>query len=114
MTWEEALKLIVERTRNLRYIELTADANLDVTQRDAYRSLLIRIATGAPESSLPKPEPAPDLPSVAESIDLIRQMRACPYRSVDAGCGCSGGRCALRGGAMVGHIDCFDCLRHFG
>jgi hypothetical protein len=53
----------------------------------------------------------PAAPSVRESLELTRLMRACPYRSTDAGCGCSGGRCALRGASVVSHIDCFACLR---
>ena len=38
-------------------------------------------------------DPAP-LP-LAESLDLLRLVNACPYRSRDAACGCSGFRCAL-------------------
>jgi hypothetical protein len=48
-----------------------------------------------------------------EGVRLARAMRACPYRSRGPGCGCSGANCSLRGGAVVSHIDCFDCLRRF-
>ena len=52
-------------------------------------------------------------PAAAEALALARRMRACPYRSQDASCGCSGGRCGLRRGGPVSHIDCFDCLRRY-
>jgi len=56
----------------------------------------------------------PPRPSVAESVALVRGMKACPYRSVvpNSGCGC--GRCGLRNGATVSHLECFPCLRQFG
>lgn len=55
----------------------------------------------------------PPRPGVAESIDLTRRMNACPYRSTAPGCGCAGSRCALRGGAIVSHLDCMACLRRY-
>lgn len=45
------------------------------------------------------------------SLELVRRMRACTYRSVDAGCGCGGGRCALRSGSLVSYVECFECIR---
>jgi hypothetical protein len=51
---------------------------------------------------------------VAESVSLLRQMKACPHRVVAAGCGCLGlARCALGRGhnQLVSHFDCFACLR---
>jgi hypothetical protein len=48
----------------------------------------------------------------AETVELARRMNRCPFRSTGAaGCGC--GRCGLRGGAVVSHLECFDCLRRF-
>jgi hypothetical protein len=41
-------------------------------------------------------------------------MRACAFRSTDPGCGCQGGRCSLRHGVIVSHLDCFNCLRTYG
>lgn len=41
-----------------------------------------------------------------------RLVLACPHRSRDAGCGCSGYRCGLgkgRGG-LVAHRDCLACV----
>ena len=56
---------------------------------------------------------APALPTVAESVLLVAAMKACPYRSTGAnGCGC--GRCGLRGGAAVSHLECFACIKEFG
>lgn len=51
-------------------------------------------------------------PPVHESLALTRSMNRCDFRSTK-GCGCSGARCALRGGAIVSHVDCFDCLRRY-
>jgi hypothetical protein len=51
-------------------------------------------------------------PSARASIRLARAMTACPYRST-LHCGCTGGRCALRGGARVSHRDCFPCLERY-
>jgi hypothetical protein len=48
-----------------------------------------------------------------ETLTLVRAMRACPFRSIDTGCGCAGGRCSLRHGAVVSHRDCMDCLRRY-
>jgi len=57
---------------------------------------------------------APGRPSAAEGVESVRRMKACPFRSDNPGCGCQGnGRCALRGGAVVSHRDCFSCLRRF-
>lgn len=56
------------------------------------------------------PADHPHRDHVAESLEMTRRMNACPSRSTE-GCGCSGGKCAARGGAIVSHIDCFACLR---
>lgn len=52
-------------------------------------------------------------PPVVETLSLVRRMRACPFRSTDPACGCTGGRCALRRGAAVSHFDCMDCQRRY-
>jgi hypothetical protein len=54
-----------------------------------------------------------DGPTAAEALALVTAMKACSFRSSGAGCGCAGGRCALRLGALVSHLDCFDCLRRY-
>lgn len=66
-----------------------------------------RIAAGLPTGTS---GPIP----LAESLDLVRSMRACPFHSTGPGCGCSGSRCALRGGRPVSHVDCFGCIRQYG
>jgi len=53
-------------------------------------------------------------PDLAEALSLLGAMRACPFRSVDAVCGCAGARCALRQGSIVSYPECFDCLRQYG
>lgn len=50
---------------------------------------------------------------VALTLAHLRAMKACPFRSTGPGCGCSGGRCALRRGAVVSHADCFECLGRY-
>jgi len=58
-------------------------------------------------------DPAP-LP-LAESLELLRLVNLCPYRSRDAACGCSGHRCSLRVTApIVSHLDCLECVRCYG
>lgn len=54
--------------------------------------------------------PESDRPTVARSLGLARAMGRCPFRSR---CSCSGGKCALKGGAVVSHRDCFACLERF-
>jgi hypothetical protein len=49
----------------------------------------------------------------ALSVRLVRLMNACEFRSTDPTCGCTGGRCGLRAGVAVGHLDCFECIRRY-
>ena len=54
---------------------------------------------------------------LAESLELLRLVNLCPYRSRDAACGCSGHRCGLRFARpkpIVSHLDCLDCMRTHG
>jgi hypothetical protein len=50
-------------------------------------------------------------PDVAETLALLRALKACPFRAVDIGCGCSGARCGLRRGAIVNYQSCMSCVR---
>lgn len=70
-----------------------------------------RSALGA-QSTAPVAAPSPR-PDVRESLGLVERMNACLFRSRDSSCGCSGGRCALRSGALVSHVDCFACLERY-
>jgi hypothetical protein len=106
MTWIEALSALTGHPHACRYRALCADAHPDIEARDAYRALVVRRATG-------RPGPARAVP-LGESLSLLAGLRACPFRSRDSGCGCAGARCALRGGAVVSHRDCFDCLKTYG
>jgi hypothetical protein len=64
-----------------------------------------------PDVLPPGPPPIP----LPESLALLRLVKTCPYRSRDAGCGCSGHRCALRTATpIVSHQDCLDCMRTHG
>lgn len=63
--------------------------------------------------AVPSPAAEPARPEVAQSLALLEAMKACAFRAVAPGCGCSAARCALRGGAPVSHPDCFDCVRRY-
>lgn len=56
---------------------------------------------------------AVERPETAETVAQVREINRCPYRST-VGCGCGGARCALRGGALVSHLDCLPCVRRYG
>jgi hypothetical protein len=48
-----------------------------------------------------------------QSLDLLKRMKECPYRTDETGCGCGGmAKCALGKGreGLVNHLDCFTCL----
>lgn len=109
MDWQQALELIVARAGHARYRDLCDESHPDHT---IWRARMIERATGepAPPAATIAAPPRPDL---AEAVGLVRRMNGCPFRSTE-GCGCSGGKCALRGGAIVSHIDCFACVRTYG
>jgi hypothetical protein len=50
---------------------------------------------------------------VAVAMQRTQAANRCEWRSTE-GCGCAGARCALRGGAIVSHLDCFDCVGRYG
>ncbi len=58
MTWEECIDLVVIITNHQRYRWLCSDENPDVRQREKYRALVIRKATGEPD-----PPPLVPIPS---------------------------------------------------
>jgi len=55
MTHDDALECLADHPHLWRFVELTADDNADVEQRDAYRDLVIRLATGEPPGRTPPP-----------------------------------------------------------
>jgi len=59
----------------------------------------------------PLDEPPPS--ELAESRALLRSMKACEFRSTDLNSGCGCGHCALRGAAIVSHLECFACIRTY-
>jgi len=77
------------------------------------RHICVRSATAAPIVSSLASAHDSGRPAVSEAIALVKAMKACPFRSTDPGCGCAGGRCALRRGSVVSHPDCFDCLQRY-
>lgn len=105
MTWEEALELVVARTGHHPYRERCSESSDRPPPNDylAYRALMLRMAED--------PDP-PETMSAAESHQLVKRMIACPFHSRGHECDC--GRCALRGGSQVSHLDCFACLKQYG
>jgi hypothetical protein len=75
------------------------------------RHIVNRSARGA--APAPAPHQSTDAPTAAEALALVAAMKACPFRSVGAACGCNGARCALRAGAVVSHRNCFDCILRY-
>jgi hypothetical protein len=69
-----------------------------------------------PGTLMPGPQqgwaPDPPLIPLTESLELLRLVKLCRYRSTTS-CGCSGARCGLRS-AIVSHRDCLDCVRSYG
>lgn len=61
----------------------------------------------------PRREPITPSPETIQALALTRLMNDCEFRSVGPGCGCSGAKCALRGAAVVSHLDCFACLKAY-
>ena len=100
MTLLEALDLVVARTGVERYRYLCLE-HPKLTVRFEYSGLVLRLATELTTSR----------PSVAESIDLIKAVKVCPYRSLEAATGCGCSHCGLRGGARVSRLDCLMCIK---
>jgi hypothetical protein len=93
---------------NPRLEWLCSEDNPDVPQRDAYRALVIRQATGQPE---PVPQPVTTIP-VHDSIRATRLgFQRCWFSTKDSACGCSGVRCHLLQ-RIVYLGDCVRCLTH--
>jgi hypothetical protein len=113
LDWTEALERRIERTKHERYRQL-CDAGHP--EHLAWRRKLVAEESGeaSPAAIAAAPVPCDEArPAVQQVMRWIRDMKKCPYRSKE-GCGCWEGRCALRGGAMVGHPDCFQCLERYG
>lgn len=70
MTWQDALDAVVARTPHERYRWLCSDENPDVRQRERYRALMVRIASGEPD-----PDPDPDPASAA--LQAYTQAHPC-------------------------------------
>jgi hypothetical protein len=109
MSWEDALEIVLAMTSHGRFRWLCSDENPDAQSREDHRRLMVQIATGDPAPAGAVSDQA-RMPAT-DALRLLARMNACPSRTRDAVCGCSGARCAERGGAIVSHIDCFTCLR---
>lgn len=113
MDLAEAVEAVVAETGNPRFRDLCDSDHPAYDPR--YVAYVLRRAGSLPvtphhSSSLPITSP---LPTVAESWDLTRRMKACPFRSIRPG-GCNCARCALRRGDAVSRVDCFACLERYG
>ena len=106
MNWKEALEIVVNQTGVERYRLLCSDDSPAPGGPQAYRDLMISMATGTP---------APP----SRTYRDLQRTKQCPYRSADLACGCSGIRCALRfslGGSrqIVSPRECIECVRTHG
>lgn len=111
MTLDEALEIVVARTRHERYRWHCSDDNPNARGREAYRRSVLSLA-GAPEPE-PPPPPEPVRPHrrvpLADSIRAVRfGLRNCLYATRE-GCGCSGAMCH-HFGRVVTLTDCLACL----
>jgi hypothetical protein len=82
MDWTQALDIVAGDHHRFR--ELCADDNPDVAEREAYRALMVRQATGeAP------PAPTRQAVPVRDSIRATRLgFRRCWFSTKDSACGC--------------------------
>ena len=86
MTIAQALELVIARSGVERYRFLCLE-HPNPKVRAEYTGLVLRLASQPPP---------PERPRAAESMALTRQVRSCPYRSIESGgCGCA--YCGLRG-----------------
>jgi hypothetical protein len=102
VSYLDALDIVVARTNVERLRYLCSDANTRPPPNSAadYRRYVVETAEAPP---------APPTPT--EVMGQLASMRGCPFWSR---CTCSGGRCGLRGAAIVSHRDCFACLETYG
>lgn len=127
MEWLDALEAVVARTGVERYRHLCSDES-PAESRDAYRALMVRLASSPPPSHAPASPPSPPSPrdeawilpdtiGVADPVavsaesdrvpvsawrDALRLIKECPSltRRADKGCGCIGS-CSLGKGANL-------------
>ena len=57
MTLREALDIVIARTGHQRFRFLTSEANPDTTAREAYRALVLHLASHEPGRAAPAPIP---------------------------------------------------------
>ena len=106
MTLDEALDIVIARTKHERFRWLCSDDNPDAEQRAGYRRHVLALA----EQGSPTPVTPPPLVPVGIAIEAIRTgFRACLYSSHE-GCGCTGTRCFWKG-RIVSLTDCIECLK---
>lgn len=77
MTWTEAILLVVAESGHQRYYWLCSDENPDAEQREAYRALMVRKATGQAEP-VPPPPRAEVIPGLGSLADLPGPARIEP------------------------------------
>ncbi len=114
MTWTDAVDIVVARTKHEKYRELCEESR---PGHDQWRAVVIAMAVEAPEyppvtTQIVRGESQALIP-LQESLAILNQIKACPYRSRDSGCGCAGMRCALGKGksGIVSFNDCLTCVK---
>lgn len=94
-----------------RFCELIDPGN--ASYAPDYANVLRSVVQLQPSAAEPRPKLTVKV-KVVEALERVQAMYACPYRSLDAGCGCSGAKCGLRHGEIVSYADCFECIRRYG
>ena len=107
MDLEQAIDLVVARTKHETYRRLCDEENPDRVQRDAYRSLVLSLATEIP-LVLPDSVSAQMVPFSIALVASRRGGRNCWYSTPEP-CGCAGVMCAHKR-RSVGLRDCIECL----
>jgi hypothetical protein len=112
----DALDLLASHPGHPHFVRLCEDDS-NPRQRDAFRKKVIAMAGGEVVTATTRP-PASEVlsdntrPTPSEAFKAMNLVRACPHRSRDEGCGCSGARCALGKGkdGLVSHRECLVCV----
>lgn len=109
MTTDQLDRVVTSHGERWRY--LTSDANPDAAQREAYRALVVRLASGVePSPDSARRQTDPHRVPLASALTAQRLGYAkCWMSTRDDACGCSGVRCHLLG-RVVSLRDCVRCL----
>lgn len=107
MTWNEAIGSVIAATGIERYRWLCSDENRDAEQREAYRALMVRQATGEVELIRPTQAPVQSKPD-----PWLVLIRAC--EDWNPGCCAHPSPSCTRFAKNVTREECIECLTEQG